>query len=126
MGDILDSMNALADDDDDGRGLTNSAIADGHYMYNGSGNIGIGGWDKPAASMEYNDTTVTVAGGDLVLEEKDGTQINVNEFIKTMNDRFCVLQPNFEAMEEYPALKDAYDQYKMLEKLLMENNGNKK
>lgn len=64
--------------------------------------------------------------GDVVLEHDDGSETNIAEFIKNISDRFCVLQPNFEAMEEYPALKDAYDQYKMLEKLLMENANAKK
>ena len=64
--------------------------------------------------------------GEVVIEHKDGSETNIAEFMKTVGERLCVLQPNFEAMEEYPALKDAYDQYKMLEKLLMENNDAKK
>jgi len=59
--------------------------------------------------------------GKLVIE--DGTsEVDVSDFIQTMKERMLILQPNFEAHERYPALKDAYDQYKMMEKLLLENN----
>ena len=77
-------------------------------------------------AVQIDDTGLTFKG-DLVISDTDGkNEVNVGEFVKSMQDRLCILQPNFEAMEEYPALKDAYDQYKMLEKLLMEkNNANK-
>ena len=51
--------------------------------------------------------------------------INVGQFMKSLGERFLILEADFKKHEQYPALKDAYDQYKMLEKLLMENsNGN--
>lgn len=68
----------------------------------------------------------TVIKGDLVIEDENGDTVDVGKFMKDIGERLCILQPNFKAMEEYPALKDAYDQYKMLEKLLMENNNDKK
>lgn len=61
--------------------------------------------------------------GDLVIEDDAGEVTNVGEFMKTISERLCVLQPNLEAHEHYPALKDAYEKYKMLEKLLA--NGKK-
>ena len=64
--------------------------------------------------------------GDLLIEDENGDMVDVGEFMKSISERLCVLQPNFEAMEQYPALKDAYDQYKMLEKLLTENKDGKK
>jgi len=60
--------------------------------------------------------------GDVVIQNKlivDG--IDVGAVIQTMQERFLILEADFKAHEEYPALKDAYNQYKMLEKLLMEN-----
>jgi len=59
--------------------------------------------------------------GNLVIEDGSG-EIDVGDFINSMKERMLILQPNLEAMEEYPALKDAYDQYKMLERLLLDAN----
>jgi len=80
---------------------------------------------KQYVEQQQNDdgeTTVTIHG-ELVITDGEN-EVNVSDFIKTMQDRMLILQPNLEAMEEYPALKDAYDQYKMLEKLLTEGNKN--
>jgi len=71
---------------------------------------------------EHGDPTVKIHG-DLVIADVGGkNEINVSDVMKTLQERLLVLQPNFEAHEHYPALKDVYDQYKMLEKLLMEQN----
>lgn len=64
--------------------------------------------------------------GNLTIADIDGNnKIDVGEFMQTISERLCVLQPNLEAHEHYPALKDLYDQYKMLEKLLVDNNAKK-
>jgi len=69
--------------------------------------------------------SVTVKGN-LTISDTDGNnKIDVGEFMRTINERLCVLQPVFEAHERYPALKDAYEQYKMLEKLLVGHNVSK-
>ena len=82
--------------------------------------------DYVDSTLVFDEDGNTRIKGDLIIEGDDGEDIDVGEFIKSISERLCVLQPNFEAMEQYPALKDAYDQYKMLEKLLMEkDNGNK-
>ncbi len=60
--------------------------------------------------------------GNLIIEDLDGESIDVGEFIKSIGERLCVLQPNLEAHEHYPALKDAYEKYKMLEKLLVNSD----
>jgi len=65
-----------------------------------------------------SDAKSTTFTGDLVLRNKDGKELDIGATIETMQERFLILQADFEAHEEYPALKDAYDQYKMLEKLL--------
>jgi hypothetical protein len=50
--------------------------------------------------------------------------VNVNAFIASVKSRLLILTPDFEKHEKYPALKDAYDRYKMLEALLGETAGN--
>ena len=62
----------------------------------------------------------------LTILDKDGIKYDVLDFIKTVNARLCILQPDFENHEQYPALKDAYEQYKMLEKLLLKSKNAKK
>lgn len=44
--------------------------------------------------------------------------IEVGKTLKMLMDRLCVIEPNFKLMEKYPALKEAYDNYKLLEALL--------
>ena len=56
--------------------------------------------------------------GEIVIEDDNGDTMNVGATLKTISQRLCVLQAEFDAREQYPALKDAYNQYKMLEKLL--------
>ena len=66
-------------------------------------------------TMDGKNDTVVV-NTDMVV---DG--INVGEFMKTVGERLLILEADFKMHEKYPALKDAYDQYKMLEKLLADD-----
>ena len=135
-------INYVNDDDDDenqgdeNQGEDGDCIAIGPGASSSGHTISIGtGFDSydSCTSKQYveqqtntdGDPTVRIHG-DLVVADIDGeNEINVTEFMQAMKDRMLILQPNFEAMEEYPALKDAYDQYKMLEKLLTDNNAKK-
>jgi hypothetical protein len=40
------------------------------------------------------------------------------EMMETLKKRLLILTPNFEQMEKYPMLKELYDEYKAMEKLL--------
>lgn len=47
----------------------------------------------------------------------------VQKEIKQIKDRLCLLDnPDSNLMKKYPALKEAYENYKMIEKLVNENN----
>ena len=91
-------------------------------------------------STEYNigqlDSTITA--GDLVdvscgdnwstgvnsVIQTDSLEIkgvDVGEFMESINQLLLILQDNFEKHEKYPGLKDLYEQYKMMEKLLGAN-----
>ena len=64
---------------------------------------------------------------DADLEVKGKMMLNdmdVGATLETMQERFLILEADFKKHEQYPALKDAYEQYKMLEKLLMDSNVN--
>lgn len=80
----------------------------------------------PMAIDSVDRDTITVKGN-MTISDLDGNNtVDVGASIRAINERLLVLTPNFEAMEKYPALKDAYDQYKMLEKLLMESDSENK
>lgn len=79
----------------------------------------------PAITVD-GDTNVKIrTDGKVTIEDKDGVKYDVVEFMKTVSERLLVLQPNFEAHEKYPALKEAYEHYKMLETLLGVDNDKK-
>ena len=46
----------------------------------------------------------------------------LGDMMETLKKRLLILTPNFEQLEKYPMLKAAYDEFKMLEKLLGEPN----
>lgn len=77
--------------------------------------------NTPYEVAKFNGKDTMKVNGNLVIDDGTGP-VDIGDFVKTMKARMLILQPNFEAHENYPALKDAYDQYKMLEKLMMESN----
>lgn len=64
-------------------------------------------------------------GSDLTIHRDGKPPLKVAETLETILDRMLILQPNFEKMEQYPALKAAYDNYKMIEALIA-NDSDKK
>lgn len=55
------------------------------------------------------------------IASRDGKKINVNDLadlVQSIKDRLLILTPNFEMHEKYPMLKELYDEYKAMEKLL--------
>jgi len=107
-----------------------SNSSDLHNLYNLPDDQFLWPTGKPVVGSTVQVTTqngtIPVYDRGLVVKDADGNDVDVGEFITSVNKRLCIIQPSLEAHEKYPALKDAYDQYKMLEKLLMEgDNANK-
>lgn len=75
----------------------------------------------PALTVSGETDVEVEAEGKIVITDKDGTKYDVLEFMKTVSERMLVLHPDFKKHEQYPALKEAYEHYKFLETLLMEN-----
>lgn len=46
---------------------------------------------------------------------------SLGKLLEDIETRLLILQPNFEKLEKYPALKNAYEHYKLMEKLIGEN-----
>ena len=66
--------------------------------------------------------------GDAIIKTKKNT-INLDEMatlMETLKERLLILTPNFEKMEQYPALKEAYEHYKLIEALCVSNQEEKK
>jgi hypothetical protein len=66
-------------------------------------------------------------GGDAIIKT-NRNKINLDEVADTLQvikERLLILTPDFELMEQYPTLKDAYDQYKVLEAMLKEEKLNR-
>jgi hypothetical protein len=61
--------------------------------------------------------------GDAIIKTKKN-EINLDELanvVETLKERLLILTPNFEKMEKYPSLKEAYDHYKLIEALCVSN-----
>jgi len=54
--------------------------------------------------------------------EVDGQ--NLKELMNTITERLAILSPDPKKLEKFKALKNAYEQYKLLEKLCMESDDN--
>lgn len=70
---------------------------------------------------------IHIAGTNPILSTDKGA-IDLNELaemMKIMRERLLILVPNFEKHEKYEALKKAYDQYKLIEAMVMEENDGK-
>lgn len=57
-----------------------------------------------------------------IFRDANGEEINIIEALKDIKKRLLILEPNFEAHERYPALKEAYEHYKLMEDLLLTGN----
>ena len=99
----------------------------GMYLVNGG--AGGGGWGT-STSLNAHSTSTTVLSimaegdGDAMIKTKKNT-INLDEMarmMETVKERLLILTPSFEKHEKYPALKEAYDHYKLIEALCKEEN----
>lgn len=82
----------------------------GSPMYNGSS------WtvsSSPAINITSNH------GRSYIKTEKHEIDLDeLGEMMETLKKRLLILAPNFEMHEKYPMLKELYDEYKAMEKLL--------
>lgn len=86
----------------------------------GSNSVGF-----PGQSYAINNSGIhhSIAGV-TTITTTSGKTINVDELADTLElikKRFLVLTDNFEKHEKYPMLKQAYEEYKMLEKLISDD-----
>lgn len=86
------------------------------------GNVTIGGYSGSpytisSASPSINITTEQ--GKSYIKTNKHQIDLDeLAEMMETLKKRLLILAPNFEMHEKYPMLKELYDEYKAMEKLL--------
>lgn len=69
------------------------------------------------SANQWSTNTVQAA----TISTANGSVVDIDELaelIKVLKERLLVITPNFEMHEKYPMLKELYDEYKALEKLL--------
>lgn len=64
-----------------------------------------------AGSTKYGATTISTTKNTIDIDE-------LADMMETLKKRLLILTPNFEQHEKYPMLKELYDEYKAMERLL--------
>jgi hypothetical protein len=64
-----------------------------------------------AGTTEYGKTTIKTARSTIDIDE-------LADMMETLKKRLLILTPNFEMHEKYPMLKELYNEYKAMERLL--------
>ena len=63
--------------------------------------------------------TITDPGDyDLVVNRPGKPPLKVGQALDQIMERLAILEPDFDKMDRYPALREAYDNYKTIEALL--------
>lgn len=96
-----------------------------------SGTLGIASlspqWSSISSGTAMSTSILSIMAegdGDAMIKTKKNT-INLDEMATMMNtikERLLILTPNFELHEKYPVLKDLYEQYKVVEAMLKEDD----
>lgn len=112
---------------------TNSTIVNANsstspiFYYTYTGPPGHTGPVGPQGSQGLSGASWTTSSSPIKLESEtlfmygDGREISIRlllDIIDTMQKRLLVLSPNIEKNENYPALQEIYNDYKLFEKLI--------
>jgi hypothetical protein len=121
-----------------GSGGSGGAIGTGQYTFTTSGTGGGGGsgytLSTGTSGYAWNTTTtgidssvhITQGGIDMPADAdiKIGDR-SLKEFMTKMEERMAILVPNPKKIEKFEALKKAYENYKLMERLCQEDNPEK-
>ena len=82
-------------------------------------------WTTGTSGYQFNTTPNTVHINSTGIEMAAGTDIKVDgkslkEFMNKMEERLAILVPDPKKLEQFAALKKAYEHYKLMEKLCQE------
>lgn len=71
-------------------------------------------------STQYSNTAVFP--GDIKFHDKDDKTISLGETLNKINERLAIIEPDFEKMEQFPALRKAYEHYKTIEAMIRDDH----
>jgi hypothetical protein len=63
---------------------------------------------------------VTTFPGDIKFND-NGREISLAETLNKINERLAIIEPDFEKMERFPALRKAYEHYKTIEAMIQDD-----
>lgn len=66
----------------------------------------------------YGPASQTVFDQDVVIKRDGKPDIYVGETLAKITERLAIIEPDLDKMSKFPALKEAYDNYKMIEALV--------
>lgn len=123
--DVIDVDNILAGYNGGGYGGGGGATGAGagNVTFSGAGSAT---YTLGTSSIAYANVYTTASNwtttvDDLTINRAGKNPIRVAETLDLIMERLAILQPNFEQMEKYPALRAAYDNYKLIEALCKED-----
>lgn len=67
--------------------------------------------------------TITIGDGmsnDLVINRPGKQPLKVADTLEKIMDRLSIIEPDFDKMDRYPALEEAYNNYKIIEAMLVD------
>lgn len=63
-------------------------------------------------------TTANTYSNDIIIKREGKGDIRVGDTLEMLMDRLCIIQPAMDLIEKYPALREAYEQYKIIEEMV--------
>jgi hypothetical protein len=89
------------------------------YSFNySSGGIYTGAGPSLGSAIGSSNSSLSVSGDADIQGKLKVNGVDVVELLHQIQDRLAIIQPNFEKLEKWEALRNAYDHYKMIEKLI--------
>jgi hypothetical protein len=89
----------------------------GLYLTGAGGGGGVN-WINAASTYTTYANTVPSFSNDVVIRRDGKPDIKIAETLEMLMDRLCVIVPAMELIEKYPALRDAYENYKLIEAMV--------
>lgn len=117
---------------------TTGAVGSMHYNYTtgnvtvntGAGNLVTFGPQTGAANWSNNATTYNATTydpntlpTDVVIKRTGKPDLPIGKTLDAIMERLCIIEPALEKLEKYPALKAAYENYKLIEAMIQNDNG---
>ena len=94
------------------------------YLVGGGAGVGTLGTSNISASNWTTNTLTVPPSGRMELQGPQAdivmNGVSLNDTLKLIQDRLCMLRPNSELEQEWDQLRDLGEQYRELEKQLME------